>query len=113
MVEKKKAVGAYFKHLYSEDWKNKLDRMCLYSAFHKLETSGIPYLLVLDGFPIRSDLKWLAEKNTTLRFHDFWAVAEERSAVSNFIDPGYHTLEEDQRLAAATVIDHIKKYNLI
>lgn len=112
MPERKKATQTYFKYLYNNNWKSRIDKWCLYAVLHKLETSGIPYLMVLDSLRIAKECPWLTEEKVALDYYQWWPAAEKKRN-DRFIDPGYHTLEEDQIIGADIIINHIKQYNLL
>jgi hypothetical protein len=114
--KKRMIIKYYFEHLYSSSWKEKIDQMCLYSIFHKLHLSGIPYLLVLDQLNINKTLPWITEKNVLLNWVDFNKRASKHLRESNnyvWKDPGYHSLPQDQEYAANEILNHIKKYDLL
>lgn len=86
--ERKAALQSYFKYLYHDDWKQQIDYWILYAALHKLETSGIPYFLVIDHYKEEGiQLPWLTERN------NLWPkVREIFQHDSRYeIDPGYHS----------------------
>lgn len=105
--EKRKAVLGYFNEIYMSEWKLRVDRWCMYAMLHKLHLSKIPYLVVLDFLGVVHECSFIDVNSTLTIASDFVVPAcIERAKVSDFRDPGYHTLPEAQQQAA----DHILKY---
>jgi hypothetical protein len=108
---KKSAIKQWFLHVYKVDWKLKTDRWCLYSAFHQLHESKIPYVIMLDNVDIRKCCKWISEKNylDNHRYvNDF--VNNFKIKNPNMHDPGYHTPPEYQVEIANSVKNHLIKH---
>ena len=79
----------------------------VYAMLHKLHLSKIPYLVVLDFLGVLLECPFIGVNSTLTIANDFAGPAFIESAkVSDFRDPGYHTLPEAQQQAA----DHILKY---
>lgn len=109
-AEKVEALKHYLVYLYDPAWKWQIDTWCMYAGLHQLETSGIPYLIVLDPLQIKH-FPWITEKNymppSIDSFYsdaDFWKSDK---------DPGYHTTPEAQEQICQKILNHLKKWNFI
>jgi hypothetical protein len=129
--EKLNTLRQYVSHMYSPNFKRKLDRWCLESAIMKLYLHQIPFCIVID----RADVKcpWDLTSNWGLEnskyyagcfekehhvawLHELWAdrpydwESEEYRIWASKVDPGYHTLPKHQEILADFVQEHLKKY---
>lgn len=110
MTEKINTLKDYLVNLYNPIWKGQQDTWALYTAFHKLHMSNIPYIIVLDRMNITAEFKWLTEKNNTLPFGDIAHLVNDGTIK---VDPGYHTLPKDQIIIAEKLLEHIDKFKIL
>lgn len=110
MTEKIQTLKEYLINLYNPVWKQQQDNWALYSAFHKLHISNIPYIMVLDRMNIAAEFNWVTEKTNTLPYSD---IAHFINDGTMKVDPGYHTSPNDQIYIAEKLLDHIDKFKLL
>lgn len=108
--EKIDAINIYHKHIYSEIWKRHVDTMIVYATLHKLELSGIPYILVHDWlYLLASEYRpnWITSKN---EIHSI--INEIRGTYGPEIgkDPGFHLSFEGSQKVADVLINHYNNY---
>ena len=121
----KYAVRNYFSYMYKTDWKTKQDRWALYSALHQLEVSKIPYIVMLDAIGIKETCPWLNERNYLDNFKSFHLAYNTRldnqkkgrvidgNIWHDWVDPGYHTLPDDQETLCEQLLEHISNFELL
>lgn len=108
--EKITALKQYVTYLYDPKWKRQLDLWCMYAVLHKLERSGIPYLIVLDALGVRN-FEWITERTyiapkISQYYTDpnFWKTDK---------DPGYHTPPEVQENICQEILKHLREWKFI
>jgi hypothetical protein len=115
--EKLQAVREYFNDLYDPVWKEQQDNWSLYAALHKLHESNIPYLMILDRLSVAKKFNWLTEKTNTLPLYEIVSLVHSCIAQSKKmnvnVDPGYHTLPEDQVIIAEKLLSHLDKFKML
>jgi hypothetical protein len=105
---KLESINLYLKHLYSEQWKQQMDRMVMYATLHRLHLSKIPYIFVHDWLGILNseyNPYWMEEKNTVAK-----AVNEIRMKAVVPKDIGFHLSFEDSKNVADILISHYQQY---
>lgn len=94
------SLQSYHKNVYSEVWKRHVDTMMMYAVIHKLELSGIPYILVHDFlYLLCSEYRpsWINYKKET---HSIVNDIRINYGPSFGQDPGFHlTFEGSQKVA--------------
>lgn len=108
-VEKKESFRNFLDNIYNRQWKIQLDRHIIYSISHQLYLKGIPFILMLDIIGASNKMSWLPDKNKGFE----WDTLDEirlKNASPEFIDPGYHTTEDVQKIIAEDTIKKIKRW---
>lgn len=95
LEERKKAMEQYFEYIYHPDLKRFLDEQVIYSMYHKLHESGIPYIICIEQLRnIVDSCKWLNfginSYNYARNDIDEIIVRTSYGDPPPFKDPGYH-----------------------
>lgn len=108
--ERLNALKIWFEHIYDQNLKRFMDEQLIYSMYHKLHDSGIPFIICRDVLNVFvscsrwADIKkyaWPAIQNITLNKNS-----------RNFSDdPGYHTTVDTQKKIADLLIKNFLKLN--
>jgi hypothetical protein len=101
-----KPVQEYFSFLYDFNLKRKLDSFIIYSYYHKLHSSNIPYFICMED--MKSDggeqCPWLYENK---KFNIHYPRPEIECMIENDAKSPYHTTVKSQNLIAELLL---KKY---
>lgn len=106
--EKIESVKNYLVHMYDSNWKKQLDSYMIMGIIKKLEVSNIRYIWCYDLLQSKSeDFKWINPKNDTrAEFKKCFDIFNERPLIGD-LDPGYHTLPEQQEILANVLVKKI------
>ena len=95
---KYQGIKHWFNYMYNPNWKQQVDRYCIYAVLHKLYMSNIPYVFVFDFLGIEQNA-WLDKPLFGLPFTDHKYKGPGNK------DPGYHTTPEQQKMIYSKVKD--------
>lgn len=108
MLSKVKPVHSYFADLYHYGIKRKLDLQLIYSYYHKIHSSNIPYFICIESTRTDSnDIPWMYEDNRAIPnyLHD-----KINKLLKHDKDSPYHTDIETQEKITNLIL---KTYNEI
>ena len=96
----------FLTNIYNRRWKIQMDRHIMYSISHRLYSNNIPFILMIDIINAMDKMTWLPEKYKGFE----WSVLNKirlDNKPDNFVDPGYHTTVDIQRIIAEDTVNKI------
>lgn len=109
--QRRVALRMFFEYLYHPDWKEEMDELLLYSIYHQLHSSGIPYIICKEQMPniVKKYAFWLnyGENSPNYASKDVDNIITHHCFEKRHEDPGYHSTPEAQSDIAETLL---KKY---
>jgi hypothetical protein len=103
--ERQESLKHYLSYLYHSDWKKQIDRWCLYAVLHKLELSGISYMIVFN-FSESGERQWILENCSWLN-ESTYMVDYNIFNPNQMLLPSYHTDYKQQEIIAESILKNI------
>jgi hypothetical protein len=96
----------FLTNIYNRRWKMQMDRHIIYSITHKLYLNKIPFILMIDIINAIDKMTWLPEEHKGFEWSSLDKIRLENQP-PDFVDPGYHTTTDVQKIIAEDTIKRI------